>query len=95
MSCGATTRHSSTCINHLKVSRNESRLKGKHWVSFLGTPIGETIFAGIYRVGNKKPFGQGDMAEAAHGGGGYGGELSHLRTHSRRAFKRLDRQAPN
>src|SRR5207249_3854458 len=32
---------------------NESRLRGKYWASFLGTPARETLFVGLYRVENK------------------------------------------
>src|SRR5438445_3840419 len=35
-------------------TENESRLRGKYWASFLGTPAGETLFVGIYKVGNKR-----------------------------------------
>jgi hypothetical protein len=35
-------------------TENEARLKGKYWASFLGTPAGETLFVGMYRVGDKR-----------------------------------------
>jgi len=35
-------------INH------ESKLRGKYWASFVGTPSDETLFVGIYAVGAHK-----------------------------------------
>jgi hypothetical protein len=34
--------------------QSESRLRGDYWASFLGTPADETLFVGLYRVGNKR-----------------------------------------
>jgi hypothetical protein len=33
---------------------NESKLRGRYWATFLGTPPGETLFVGIYRVEAKR-----------------------------------------
>src|SRR5258706_8445526 len=32
--------------------KSERKLRGKYWAPFLGAPTGDTLFVGLYRVGN-------------------------------------------